>query len=569
MEMQEIIGKAEQDIRQALRDYGAHTSRTEVLDNVSERFIRRLARDSSHAKQGLRRLFGRSPVWNEKISALVINGTRTHDPDYDRISGLGRDILKDVLKPDDDRYYSILRALDFFCCPHQEEADRKMSIDAINSLAPKAYEPTKKPGRVFKALCDALGVTDGTAGSMFQRLFAQFADELAARRIGFRLYVSINPAHFLTMSNPKGDSRGATLTSCHSFNSTEYKFNNGCSGYARDGVSFIAFTVADDGDPETFNNRKTTRQVFAYRPGSGLLLQSRMYNTSGGTRGAQADSRLYRDLVQREISMLEDVPNLWRTVPATGEKSGWVDAGLGFGGYADWTYADFDGHISFRSDFDEGRCGILKVGTYGLCIRCGDEISEGLYCDGCEDGRPIWDGCGEGRPVCDDCGGHCDGLETAYDTRGNEVHVCNDCLDSNYRYCEICCRYHDNGNMRHVDGRDICSSCLSEHYVKCRDCGEWVKRGDTYGVYARNGYSAQVCENCRGGYVRCSECDGYYHPENTRILIRAASRSGHVCGDCARGHIACPYCDQLVEACEDGTCPSCGKDIGEGMEETA
>ena len=42
------------------------------------------------------------------------------------------------------------------------------------------------------------------------------------------------------------------------------------------------FTVADPADKETLNNRKTTRQVFAYKPGNGLLLQSRMYNTSGG-----------------------------------------------------------------------------------------------------------------------------------------------------------------------------------------------------------------------------------------------------------------------------------------------
>lgn len=40
--------------------------------------------------------------------------------------------------------------------------------------------------------------------------------------------MSINPAHFITMSNPKGDVRGETLISCHSFNSSEYQYNNGC-----------------------------------------------------------------------------------------------------------------------------------------------------------------------------------------------------------------------------------------------------------------------------------------------------------------------------------------------------
>ena len=154
------------------------------------------------------------------------------------------------------------------------------------------------------------GVADNSAGSQFQRLFAQFADELSTRKIDFKLFMSINPAHFVTMSNPKNDRRGTMLTSCHSFNSTAYEYNNGCSGYARDGVTFIVFTVADPEVAETLNNRKTSRQLFMYKPYNGLLLQSRLYNTHGGTRGEQEESKLYRDLVQRELSELEGVPKI-------------------------------------------------------------------------------------------------------------------------------------------------------------------------------------------------------------------------------------------------------------------
>ncbi len=74
-----------------------------------------------------------------------------------------------------------------------------------------------------------------------------------------------------------------------------------------------AYSASDPDKSETLNNRKTTRQIFAYKPKNGLLLQSRLYNTHGGTCGAQAESKLYRDLVQREISELEGVPNLWKT----------------------------------------------------------------------------------------------------------------------------------------------------------------------------------------------------------------------------------------------------------------
>ncbi len=83
-------------------------------------------------------------------------------------------------------------------------------------------------------------------------------------------------------------------------------YNCGCTGYARDDVTFIVFTASNT---ETLNNRKTSRQLFMYKPQNELLLQSRLYNTYSGICGAQAESKLYRDLVQREISALEGVPN--------------------------------------------------------------------------------------------------------------------------------------------------------------------------------------------------------------------------------------------------------------------
>ena len=86
--MQEKIEKARADIRQALKDYGKYSSMTSVMDDVSDEFVDRLAKDSSYAKQELCEMLRKSPAWNEDLDALVINGTRTHDPDYDRVREL-------------------------------------------------------------------------------------------------------------------------------------------------------------------------------------------------------------------------------------------------------------------------------------------------------------------------------------------------------------------------------------------------------------------------------------------------------------------------------------------------
>lgn len=559
MGMQEIINQAEENIRQALRDYAAHTSKTEVLEDVRDPFIRQLAHDSSYAKQGLRELFSKSPVWDAKLDALVINGTRTHNPDYDRIYQLAYKILEKPLRSSEYDWGTLTNAISFFYNPEADETTKQLYIDSIRRLAPKAYSPTKKPSRIFKAICVALGVADETAGSEFQRLYAQFADELSAKKIGFKLFVSINPAHFITMSNPKHDRRGATLTSCHSFNSTEYDYNNGCSGYARDETSFIVFTVQDPMDRETLNNRKTTRQIFAYRPGSGLLMQSRMYNTAGGVYGAAEDSKLYRDLVQREISTLEDVPNLWRTFSSIGDKADLVIQGEGFGGYPDWTYDNFDGHISIRVDCDEETVDPLEVGAYGLCVKCGAEIDAGVYCDDCK----------HGRYTCEDCGCSCEELFDVRDSRGNWIQVCEECRDDHFTYCEECGDYWPDDCVTRIDGADYCDNCRQEYCEECDDCGDWHRSDRMYDAH-HGGDEVRICGDCCDtDYYCCDECGELHHGDDMQRFYTKEGYEGIICENCMDSYEICPHCDTMIERCEDGTCPECGAVIDEKEEDEA
>ena len=517
MTFEEKVKITEQNIWTALDDYRAHTYATETLDDVSEAFVKNLARDSVKAKQPLRELFRHSPCWNEELDALIINGNRTHDPDYDYISREMVNVLRPVLdKGDEVITMQIRRALDWFVRPDMPDPLRENAAKEINLLAPHAYHPGRKPSRIFRDLCRALGIADETPGSEFQRRYAKIADELSGRRIDFKLFVSINPAHFLTMSNPKEDKRGSTLTSCHSFNSTEYSYNNGCSGYARDNVSFIVFTVDDSNDRETLNNRKTTRQIFAYRPGSGLLMQSRLYNTFGGTHGAQEESKVYRDLVQREICILEDVPNLWKTYSSTGDYDYLIQKGTGFGGYCDWRYAEFDGHISIRNGTDPETVDPLFVGEAGLCIKCGWELSEddGLYCEDCTQSF-----------TCDCCGERVHG--ESYEVRnanGEWEDVCEECLNQYYTYCDECNEYWPNDSITYVNGTDYCPDCLKEHCCQCEDCGDWMEPEDIYICYDAEGNPHQLCPVCLED----------------------------------RGYVYCEDCGEYVQPCSDGSCPHCG-----------
>lgn len=527
MEAKEKIELAEKNIRKALADYGKHVEDDEVLRDVSDSFVKELARDTYYAKEELRNLFRKSPVWNEELDALVINGTRTHDANYERVKELAYAILSD--SPHYHEQRALYKgALAFFSNPDPDEETREWSIQCIKELAPKAYARNKKPSRIFKALCDAIGVSDEEKNSWFQRTFAKLADELQSKKIDFKLYVSVNPAHFLTMSNPKRDKRGNTLTSCHSFNSTEYEYNNGCTGYARDKYSFIVFTAADPNDPETLNNRKTTRQIFAYRPGNGVLLQSRMYNTSGGTYGAQSESKLYRDLVQREISMLEDAANLWETFTYIDNDRGIkFDAGEGFGGYLDWTYRDFNAKVSIRKDHTQDHK-LFKIGTYGLCIKCADETSDGVYCEDCVPSNRI---------RCYDCDEY-DYEENMYqvsNSHGDEVYVCRSCYEDHYDSCHECGDYWDEDSMTETqDETWVCPNCAERYYSRCYCCDELVRNDDTVRAVGSRGYFVDVCDRCiSDSFVMCGSC-GYYVDRSIAETVDIDGEKTRVCPECAR-----------------------------------
>lgn len=547
--MNKLITLTERNIWQAIEDYKRHTYSTDILTDISGVFVNRLAEDSVIAKTELRKLFSLSPAWNEDLQSIIINGSRTHNSDSQRIYSLAHSILDPIQKTfDKEKKFLIDMAINFFSRPNDDPTDY---IAAINNLAPKAYKSNRKKSRIFRSICDALGVTDESAGSEFQKLYAQLADELSAKKIDFKLFVSINPAHFLTMSNPKNDSRGSTLTSCHSLNSTDYTFNNGCSGYARDNVTFIVFTVADPDNPETLNNRKTTRQIFAYRPYNGLLLQSRLYNTCGGTYGTQAESKVYRDLIQREISQLECAPNLWKTYTYFNNEHCTIHSGEGFGGYTDWYYKDFDAKISIRNDKANDYIS-FTVGTYGLCICCAEELDEGLYCPECK--PEYW-------KTCEVCGEHHDDLWAVHSHDGYEIEVCEECL-SDYTCCDDCGDYYPNEDMIPVgDYHYVCQRCFDQDYGVCDYCSEAYLYDDMYTAVDSNGNEITICESCKDyDYMLCDECERYVHKDDATKAINAEGEEVTLCPECRdKNYQEFEDCEGVFhdDLMEDGLCPDC------------
>lgn len=525
----EITEINKRNISRAVKDYLRHVDKCNfnAAGDISDKFISRLAQDCAVAKSGLREIFRRSKGWNEGLQAIIVNGTSTHDPDYRFVRELADKILeKYTVSLDIQNRWKISRSLRLFS-GDRDYVGRDRDIAYLKEFAPHAYRQNRPLNKIFQEFCKAIGVYDDTKGSQYQSLYAQLADELKGRKLDFKLFLSINPAHFLTMTNPQYDRRGSMLQSCHALNHDELHFGTGNSGYARDAVTFVAFTVANPDDAESLNNRKTTRQLFMYQPGNGVLLQSRLYNTSGGTRGKQEKSTLYRDLVQRTISDCENAINLWNTSNYDDNPFKMVlPSGEGFYGYADWL--EFGGEIiklSVRKDKLD-TCKPFEIGTYGLCVKCGDEIySEGTYyCDDCDE-----------MERCAECGCRIDEDEGTWvhDENGDYAFVCDSCLEEHYHYCECCCDWHHADNCElNAEGAWICDSCVERFYDRCEDCGALVHNDNYYFAY-RDGLERVVCSDCfESDYYYCEHCERDVHDSEIKHVV-IDGEEYYVCRQCA------------------------------------
>ena len=70
-------------------------------------------------------------------------------------------------------------------------------------------------------------------------------------------------------------------------------------------------------------------------------------------------------------------------------------------------------------------------------------------------------------------------MYTVHDSRGNEIRVCNDCID-NYILCDKCDEYYPDDKVyfaHRANGDEVyvCADCKDEYFEVCPHCGELVE----------------------------------------------------------------------------------------------
>lgn len=489
-------------IREALDEYGIE---------YDERFITEAVKASMNGKEKLRNIFRVSKYWNEEKDSILIPVEFSSVKEEKKIHG--------VLCESPFWWKNIDSVAHTLHLIANGETKEAFSFAKERNLP---YKEGQKNTRFLSTLLKDDGQWKDSDKEM-QRSFTELCNTLNGLKA--TLYISVSPAHLLTISNPSGTS----LSSCQSLNS-DYEYKAGNTGLLADDVTFVTFVHS--GSEYT---KKVMRQLYHYK--DGVLLQNRLYTSFtrgdyGGTSGRQDESAIIRHAVQEVLAKGEGLSNHWTTKNYSNSLGIKVK---NYGeGYSDWEVSTNDPRISLLKGYSLHN---LTIGSPSICFACGDRFNidwkthNGLHCEDCdESARTYCEECGcyheehyeycthcdepyrrddlhqtaNGEYVCDSCRDrydyvtceHCGDLVQLDDTvttKDNE-YVCDYCCNHHYTYCDHCGEYvPDNESTEVKDGDNICDDCIYDHYEQCFDCGEYILKEDA--LYTEvDGYP--LCEDC-------------------------------------------------------------------------
>ena len=449
------VDSIERQVAQAMEAYFSDKADNQfILENMHEGFPLYMANMAEEKKASLRSIFSRHPQWVDKLQAVVIPRVKA-------------EISKDELEDD------IFEVLDDLCRMFKES----IKCPIASALTKGGVHSGKKSSRIARGIFWDMTPIDGFNPKDFEKKFAILADLLAHKgEKEETVFISINPAHILTASNPKVGGEGM-LTSCHSLNNLEHVYSAGPSGYVNDEVTFVIFTVKDSRNVDSTYCRKTHRMMGHYV--NGRLITSRLYSSCGGVDETNALSDAFRHVAKEVIAFGLDADNIWTEEkynhPSCPDEDV-VYCDCDFGGYCDWQYPQF---LPILSKL-EGHVGpTFEVRGSGTCIiTCGDN-SEYSICE-----RYM------SMKACACCG-H-EHVQDEMFSYGGEYY-CPECTAREFPECPRCGGRHPHDTfIKDENGENICEGCYSDTHSECAECGVVHLNSEFY----RTERGRLLCKEC-------------------------------------------------------------------------
>lgn len=348
------------EISTAMQDYYKYVDESHMhyYDLFTENAYRVVAKTALEKKAHLRSIFRKIPGWDESRQCVKIEmcvGNTEYKKEVDKaLSDIVYLTPPCLVTLSYDKIELIFWLIDYIV--------NGTVSQYLKELFPDTFHKGRKITRCLMEVFKKIGVSEH---SDFDSVFNNLVGVIKNKTLHKEVYISINPGHIMTMSNPKGDTRGEMLTSCQSLNNVSFVHSGGCTGYVNDEVSFIVFTCAKGGE----FNRKTLRMMFHYY--NGYFLQNRIYTSIGGRSIQTIESKI---IGQKVADIISKVAGHKAKV---GEENEVFKVNDLFGGFNDWD--EGFPYIVYGDPKDKE----AYIGGPGICLCCGKELKDYALCNEC------------------------------------------------------------------------------------------------------------------------------------------------------------------------------------------
>lgn len=483
---------------------------------------------SAERKSILRNVLSKHPNWNEAAQMIHFDAD-VERPVNDLACGVFRDYLSNRARFREVEYQKVAsdettdtpnlipgekyeNVLNLICalvpCGQSNLTSeiREEEVAAINDLLKKIERTEKlkvvagqKRSKAVSKIFRALGYTDHES---WDKEYPKFGDAISPMKIKRHTAISINAADFLMSSN------GTDWSSCHNPDCETYEGQN-CAGvlsYALDTVTICMYTVTEDYDSETLEQKpKFNRMMIYVSPDFKHFITSKCYPEAsvGGS---------LREIFENVFAECLGVPNYW--AKNNTDLLEYIKPHDYNCAYEDWSYQDRNdiAHIFHKSVPEDERINLetIIVGAKPICIECGSEYYEkgSISCCSRINGGKDCDNCGyfmdypeddevyseyHGEYGCRNCMQYCsysddwfynDEFEYVSDLWGG-TYVAVPTIENNgddFYYCEYCCEWHYYINSDSIcdtpDGYMCSYGAIEAGFRECPDCGEWFRGND-------------------------------------------------------------------------------------------
>lgn len=483
-------------------------------------------------KTSLRNILRKHPNWNEDMQLILF------DTDFKR--ELDEGVLHDFsqwikfcpveAQEDEDRNIKFAN----YIKARTEHVLDETTANYFNEHFPELKARVgQRITKIVNKYCIMYGLDKEKVFSLtYNQAYAKYCDAITPLKIKRHTIISINPIDYLTMSF------GNSWASCHTIdkenkrgmeNSYSGCYSSGTMSYMLDSTSIVFYTIdASYNGNRPFMQPKINRNMFHYDniDNIDVLIQGRLYPQS-----CDGDTGMYKDIrmiMQKVFADCLNINNLWMNKKGTDVCDELIESeGTHYPDYKHFDTCNVSIPKEQFTSWDlEG--GEMYVGHYPICPDCGreHEEEENICCENCSDERQVCADCGARRDeddmfyingdwYCDECVYYCEECNEYERTsnaayrNGNEIYVCDECLDNYYTYCDACEEYHRDRDMTRTE----------EGYVYCENC---VDDNAIYIEYKDNYYESDNC-------CECEQCGKYFLDDDINY---DGENNAYYCDDC-------------------------------------